>query len=448
MWRSSVQIRYGPQLKDKNKMLGLGDKKISTESYKGVRDFYPADQLVQDYIFGVMSQVARSWGYEEYGASVLESLSLYQSKTSEEIVNEQIYSFEDRGGREVALRPEMTPTVARMIAAKIQELPSPIRWYSIPNLFRYEKPQRGRLREHWQLNVDIFGVANSLAETEVISMAFDIMKKFGADEKDFQIKINSRPLLNDIFQKINLDEGKRQFTYRLIDKKEKMPEDDFRHSMIVLIGEEKAKELLGMLYLGEGLLIELNESEAAKSLNRTINTLRSRGVSNLVFTPTLTRGFDYYTGVVFEVFDTNKENPRSIFGGGRYDDLVGAFTNQKVPAFGFGMGDVTIRDFLETHKLLPEIDSSTDIYICVAPETDMEEVYRVAETFRKNKINVAVDISAKKLADQLKSLDKRDIPFVITIGSAELSNKKFTIRNTKTRAEKSGSIDEIIKCVK
>ena len=136
-----------------------------------MRDFYPADQAVQDYIFGVMSKVARSWGYDEYSASVLEPLELYKSKTSEEIVNEQIYSFEDRGGREVALRPEMTPTVARMIAAKIQELPSPIRWYSIPNVFRYEKPQRGRLREHWQLNVDMFGVANPFADAEVISLA-------------------------------------------------------------------------------------------------------------------------------------------------------------------------------------------------------------------------------------------------------------------------------------
>jgi len=429
-------------------MLGFGDKKISTESYKGVRDFYPQDQVVQDYIFGVMSSVARSWGYDEYGASVLEPLQLYGSKTSEEIVREQIYSFKDRGDRDVALRPEMTPTVARMIASKIQELPYPIRWYSIPNLFRYEKPQRGRLREHWQLNVDIFGVSSLLAEIEVISMAFDIMTKFGADQKDFQIKINSRPLLDDVFKKINIDEDKRQFVYRLIDKKEKMSEDSFRHSLISLIGEKKTEELMENLYFGEGLLTMMNESEAAKSLNKTIEALRNRGVSNLVFSPTLTRGFDYYTGIVFEVFDTNKENPRSLFGGGRYDDLVGAFINQSVPAFGFGMGDVTTRDFLETHKLLPKIDSTTDIYICVAPKTNIEEVYKVAEQFRKNKINVAVDISGRKLSDQLKSLDKRNIPFVITVGSEELKNQKFIIRNTETREEEMGSVGEITSFIK
>lgn len=428
-------------------MMGFG-KKISSESYKGVRDFYPKDQAIQDYIFGVMSQVARSWGYEEYGASILEPLSLYQSKTSEEIVGEQIYSFEDRGGREVALRPEMTPTVARMIAAKIQELPVPIRWFSIPNLFRYEKPQRGRLREHWQLNVDIFGIDDVWAEVEVISLAADIMKKFGAEAKDFEIKINSRPLLDDLLKKIGIDEDKKQFTYRLIDKKNKMSEDDFRHSMVTLIGEDKAVELLHMFYLGEALLIELSESENAKSLNKVINSLRNQGVSNVIFDPAITRGFDYYTGAVFEVFDTNKENPRAIFGGGRYDNLVGAFSSQKVSAFGFGMGDVTTRDFLETHKLLPLIDSTVDVYICVAPETPVEEVYKIAGKLREGKINAAVDISGKKLADQLKSLDKRYIPFVMTVGSEELKNQKFIIRNAKTREEKSGDIEEIIKCVK
>ena len=429
-------------------MLGFGDKKISTESYKGVRDFYPQDQAVQDYIFGVMSKVARSWGYDEYGASVLEPLGLYKSKSSEEIENEQIYAFADRGGREVALRPDMTPTLARMIATRLQELPAPTRWYSIPNLFRYEKPQRGRLREHWQLNVDILGVSDFWAEVEVVSIASDIMRNFGAREKDFQIRMNDRILLDEIFRKANIKEDKRLFTYRLLDKKEKMSDDDFRHSLSALVGEESAKKLLEILYFGEGLLVQMSQSPAAKYLNQVIEALRKNNISNLVFAPTLVRGFDYYTGVVFEVFDESKENSRTMFGGGRYDNLVGAFTSQSVPGCGFGMGDVTIRDFLETHKLLPKIDSTTDLYICVASNTQISEVYKIAETLRENKINVSVDISGKKLGDQLKSLDKRQIPFVITIGSEELKSKNFTIRNTETREEKSGSIDEIIKFLK
>lgn len=425
-------------------MFGLGDKKISTESYKGVRDFYPQDQAVQNYIFGTMKKVAESWGYVEYGASVLEPLSLYQSKSSEEIVNEQIYSFKDRGDREVALRPEMTPTLARMIAARIQELPSPIRWYSIPNLFRYEKPQRGRLREHWQLNVDMFGISDIFAEIEVISIAYDLMKKFGAEDKDFNIKINSRTLLDDVLKKADIPSDKRLFVYRLLDKKEKMSDATFKDALKALIGEKQAGDLLESFYFGEGLLSMMNQSQSAKNLSRVIEGLRKNGVSNVVFTPTLARGFDYYTGTVFEVYDTNGENPRALFGGGRYDDLVGGFARESTPGLGFGMGDVTIRDFLEVHKLLPEIVPATKLYICIAPETAKEEVYKIAGEFRNKGINVAVDISDKKLTDQLKSLDKRKIPFVMTIGAEELNSNKFTVRNASTREEKSGSIDEII----
>jgi histidyl-tRNA synthetase len=429
-------------------MFGIGKNRVSTESYKGVRDFYPQDQNIQNYIYGVMKKVAQSWGYLEYSASILEPLDLYKSKSSEEIVNEQIYSFIDRGGRDVALRPEMTPTVARMVAAKIQDLPSPIRWYSIPNLFRYEKPQRGRLREHWQLNLDMFGVQSPFADAEVINIAVEIMLSFGAKPSDFVIKINSRSLLDDVFHKINIDKDKQQFIYRLLDKKEKMPDDSFKHSLFTLIGEQKTRDLLETLYFGEGLLPNMSDSPAAKYLNQVINTLRSRGITNLVFTPTLTRGFDYYTGVVFEVFDTNKENPRSIFGGGRYDDLVGSFTSQSVPAFGFGMGDVTIHDFLLTHDLMPDLPLTTDIQICIAPETDTESVYKIAEDFRKGGIKVSVDISGRKLSDQLKSLDKRNIPFVMTIGPEEIQNGKFVVRNTKTREEKSGSTEEIISVIR
>jgi histidyl-tRNA synthetase len=429
-------------------MFGIGNKKISTESYKGVRDFYPEDQALQDYIFDVMRKTAQAWGYSEYGASVLEPLELYKAKTNEEIVNEQIYSFTDRGGREVALRPEMTPTVARMVAGRLQELPFPLRWFSIPNLFRYEKPQRGRLREHWQLNADIFGVPDFWAEVEIISLAFDVMKNFGAETKDFQIKINSRLLMDEIFKKTGIEDDKKVFVSRLLDKKEKMPEESFRHSLAVLVGEEITKELLGVLYLGEGLLVSIGDSSVAKDLNRLIDTLRKKGVSNLSFAPTLVRGFDYYTGTVFEVYDTNKENPRALFGGGRYDDLVSNFTGQKVPTVGFGMGDVTIRDFLETHKLLPRIGSTTDLYICVAPGTDMEKVYDLAAEFRKKGVNVAVDISGKKLGDQLKSLGKRGIPYVMTVGSEELESGKFTMRDTESREEKTGDLNDLIENIK
>jgi histidyl-tRNA synthetase len=429
-------------------MFGFGKNKIGTESYKGVRDFYPEDQSVQNYIFGIMKKTVESWGYEEYNASILEPLDLYKSKTSEEIINEQIYTFKDRGDRSVALRPEMTPTVARMVAQKIQELSFPIRWYSIPNLFRYEKPQRGRLREHWQLNVDIFGVSEFTADVEVIQVASQIMKNFGAKPEDFQIKINSRSLMDDLFKKIGIVDSNKNELLRLIDKKEKMSEDKFRNSMKDLIGEDKTTSLFENLYYGEGIFSMLGGLESAKYISNVIQTLRDRGVSNIVFSGTLTRGFDYYTGVVFEVFDTNPENPRSLFGGGRYDNLIEMFSNRSVPAFGFGMGDVTIKDFLTTHNLLPNKRSTTDLYICTAPETNTEEVYKIASSFREQNLNVTVDISGRKLADQLKSLDKRNIPFVVTVGSSELESGKFTIRNTKTRQEFLGNVLENIEFIR
>ncbi len=429
-------------------MFNLGNKKISTESYKGVRDFYPQDQAVQNYIFKVMRDTVEKWGYLEYGASVLEPLDLYKAKSSEEIVNEQIYSFTDRGDREVALRPEMTPTVSRMVGAKIQELPAPIRWYSIPNLFRYEKPQRGRLREHWQLNVDMFGVVNPYSDAEIISVASSIMLAYGAKSEDFVIKINSRALLDDMFAKSDIPKDQVTFVYRLIDRKEKMTDVDFRHAMSVLIGEESAEKMLEMLYWNEGILTMLSDTPSAKYLNDVINILKNRGISNVVFSPTITRGFDYYTGIVFEVFDTNKENPRSIFGGGRYDNLVGSFASSNVPACGFGMGDVTIRDFLITHNLLPKLSSTTDVYICVAGGASLDEVYSIAEEIKSKGINVAVDISGRKLGDQLKSLDKRNVPYVLTVGSEELNNKIFTLRNTETREEQKGSIEEIVEVLK
>ena len=429
-------------------MFGLGKKKISIDGYKGVRDFYPRDKTLQKFLFGTMRKVVERYGYEEYDASLLEPIELYKAKSSEEIVNEQIYSFVDRGGRQVALRPEMTPTVSRMVGAKWQDLPVPVRWYSIPNVFRYEKPQRGRLREHWQLNVDMFGVSGLAADLEMISVAYSILKEFGATENDFKIKINSRELLDELFERADVEPDRRVFVYRLLDKKEKMLDDEFRKSLISLTDEKCAGNILEALYMKEGLLSAMSQSPKVKYLSDLINALRNAGITNIEFSPTLTRCFDYYTSTVFEIFDNSPENPRSIFGGGRYDELVGSFVGEKVPALGFGMGDVTLKDFLETHGLLPEINSSADLYICVPPETPVFDVNSVANGIREMGINVAVDISGRKLGDQLKSLDKRNIPFVIILGKDEIEKNIFTLRNTKTREEKSGSIEEIVEIIK
>lgn len=424
-------------------MFGIGKKRLTIENYKGVRDFYPEDKAIQNYIFAKMRQVVESYGYEEYDASILEPLELYKTKSSEEILSEQIYQFKDRAGREVVLRPEMTPTVARMVGSRWQDLKSPVRWYSIPNVFRYEKPQKGRLREHWQLNVDLFGVSGIFSDIEPILIAYKILKEFGAENKDFVIKVNSRALIDELLTRSGIAPDQKVFVYRLLDKKEKMEDSDFRKALIALVGEKSAKEILESLYLQEGLLTAMLDVKVVKDLNQTLEVLRSFGVDNLVFTPTLTRGFDYYTGLVFEVFDSNKENPRSIFGGGRYDNLVGVFAGTDVPAFGFGMGDVTIRDFLETHHLLPKLEPKIDLYLVLAPEVEMVKVEQVAEKLRDYGLKVAVDLSFKKLNDQLKSLDKRNVNFVMVLGPKELEADQFIIRHIKTREEKTANLAEV-----
>lgn len=258
--------------------------KLSTDPYKGVQDIYPEDMAVEKYIFSVWRKVAESMGYEEYGASPLEPTELYTEKSGEELVGQQTFTFTDRGGRSVTLRPEMTPTLARMVAARRRSLKFPLRWYSIPNLFRYERPQRGRKREHYQLNCDILGVADESADLEIIKLAYSIMKEFGASDQDFEIKLN--------YPTGNLEDLKAF--------------------------QEK---------------------------------LAQAGITNTKIDETLARGQSYYTGIVFELFDTDPQNPRALCGGGRYDNLLELFDVEPVPAVGFGWGNITMRDFLETHGL-------------------------------------------------------------------------------------------------
>jgi histidyl-tRNA synthetase len=423
-------------------------KEIGTESYKGVRDFYPEDMFVQNFIFGVWKSVAESFGYSQYDASILEPAELYRAKSGEEIVSEQTYTFTDRGEREVTLRPEMTPTVARMVAGKEHDLVFPLRWYSIPNLFRYEKPQRGRLREHWQLNVDIFGVDSLDAEVEVITLANKIMKKFGATDKDFVIKINSRKILNDLFAHFALTEEQTQKVSKIIDKKEKISADVFRATLEEIIPDSVAEMVL-LLGSAEKLLDTLGrQNKNATGLVSLIEKLSENGLTNVVFDPTLMRGFDYYTGIVFEIFDTHPENNRSVFGGGRYDDLLDIFGKRKIPAFGFGAGDVTARDFLETHNLLPKYKSSADVFICTLKPEYVRDALQLAEKLRTLGVNVAINLSDKKLGDQIKSADKQKTPFTLVLGEDEIKTQLYPLKNLATGEEKKVKAEEIFSVVK
>jgi histidyl-tRNA synthetase len=403
---------------------------LSTDPYKGVRDFYPEDMAVQKHIFATWRKVVESYGFTEYNASILEPAELYRAKTGEEIVNEQTYTFTDRGDREVTLRPEMTPTVARMVAARRRDLGLPVRWYSIPNLFRYERPQKGRLREHFQLNVDTFGLSGVQADIEGISVAYDIMKAFGANPGDFEIKISSRKLMNAVFSNwYELDESKSKALQKLIDKKSKISSEIFQGEAEKITGE--AFEFLNLdknsADYEEAMAFPMIRA-AKEELDAVLEALNAKGVKNVSYDETIIRGFDYYTGTVFEVFDTNPENNRSLFGGGRYDDLLALFGGDKLPAFGFGMGDVTIKEFLTSRNLLPAYRSVTDVMICVVDEDSTNYAEEVASELRDGDYNVAVNYTFKSIGDQIKSADKQAIPYVIIIGPDESAKKGYEIK--------------------
>lgn len=422
-------------------------KKLSTDAYKGVRDFFPEDMAVERRIFDIWRSVSEKYGYEEYAASVLEPAELYRAKSGEELINEQTYTFTDRGDREVTLRPEMTPTVARMVAAKRRELAFPLRWYSIPNLFRYEQPQRGRLREHWQLNVDIFGVDSVHAEIEVINMAYDITRAYGLKDSDFEIRVNSRKVMNYVTREVfGLSEESAQKVSKLIDKKEKLASDAFAASVSEVFAVDPALQGKDEAFLT--LLNSKNFEEFASRLPQTaeehvglkevrevISGLEKLGITNARFDQTLMRGFDYYTGVVFEVFDLNPANRRSVFGGGRYDDLLSLFGNDKVAAVGFGAGDVIARDLMETYGTLPKNVSPADIAICIMGQENAPYALDVAQALRSRGQRVAVDLSGKKVGDQIKNADRRGIPKVIVIGEEEVKTGKLKAKTLATGEE-------------
>jgi histidyl-tRNA synthetase len=407
-------------------------ERVSTDPYKGVRDFYPEDQFLQRYLFEHMERVCELYGYEEYNASSLEPAELYRAKTSEEIVNEQTYTFTDRGGREVTLRPEMTPTLARMIAARIREIPMPARWYCIENNFRYDRMQRGREREFWQLNADLIGAEGVEADAEIIAVAHGTLRSLGADERDFEIRVSDRRILDSIYASVGIAKEYTASVTRLLDKRAKI--DDFEKQLTEMIAhEEKAVRLIE----------ELERITSTKYLEDLRVRLEHMGVGNMIVDTSITRGFDYYTGMIFEVYDTDEKNSRSLLGGGRYDNLLSMFGAEPLPAVGFAMGDVTARDFLETHNLLPEYAPATELMVCIVAESATQHAIALAQDLRRQDIAVAVNFSGKRIGDQIKDADKMKVPFIIVVGEKERDSGRYTLKNLETGNEVTLAADRI-----
>lgn len=404
-------------------------EKLSTEPYKGVRDFYPEDQAFLNYLIATMRGVVERVGYVEYHASILEPSELFKSKgaQNEEIINEQSYTFTDRGGREVTLRPEMTPTVARMVAAKRRELGYPLRWYSIPNCFRYERPQRGRLREFWQLNVDIFGSYSPAADAEVVAVAYGLMKAFGASDGDFEIRIGSRTYINQIISDNKLSDEQGKALLSLLDRKSKISSVDFD---------------AGLAGLGVNKSL-LSPSNVPGDIATMLQDFSDAGIANIIYAPEVVRGFAYYTGMVFEVFDTHPQNNRALMGGGRYDNLTALFDDEPLPGVGFALGDETMRLFLETRGLIPSYLPPTKLYVAVTKPELALQAQTLAGSLRRSGVNVAVDFGERKLGDQIKMAAKHKIPWLMVVGEDELASGHYTVRNLQSGSEEKMSLEQI-----
>jgi histidyl-tRNA synthetase len=423
---------------------------LSTQPYKGARDFYPEDKRIQKYMFNQLRQSAERFGYEEYDAPILEPTDLFLAKGNQEIIDEQTYSFEDRGGRKVTIRTEMTPSVSRMVAAKRQELAYPLRWYSIPNLWRYERPQRGRSREFWQLNVDIFGVQSTSAEVEMISVIDDMFKGFGATPDMYDIRINSRELVNYLLNDyLKLTEAEARAIGGLIDRMAKMERSQFIAKVDAALSAtakqagttEKLLSILDAKSLKD-LPLEAQAQAGAVALDEVLTQLQSAGIKNARFDVTIMRGFDYYTGIVFEVFDTDPNNNRSVLGGGRYDGLVGLFGVAPVPTVGFGLGLSPLENFLTTHRLLPDLKPEAAVYAVLVGDVLSAAQKPIAE-LRAAGVNVAVDLSGRKVGDQFKIATKKGIEYVLVIGEDELTSNTYALKNLQDGSEQKLAIKDI-----
>lgn len=427
---------------------------LSSQGYKGTRDYYPEDKRVQNYIFDTWRKVAERHGYQEYGAPLLEPLEVYTAKSGQELATEQTYTFTDRGDRVVAIRPEMTPSISRMVAARRQDLGYPARLYSIANFMRYERPQRGREREFWQMNVDLFGAEGVAADAEIIEMASEIMKAFDAKPDMYVIKVNDRKLIDHVMTDyLKLSAANAKLMIKLFDRMNKISVDDFAKQAADIFGATDAKDGLGKLkHLVTAKSIAdlpevVRDSEAAKTLVGLFEYVEKAGVASVQYDATLMRGLDYYTGMVFEVFDLHPDNNRAMFGGGRYDGLVGLFGAEPVPTVGMAPGLSTMELFLRSHELLPELSSTTEIGIVVVDDS-LQGALKLARQLRNEGVNVEVDITGRKIDKQIKSLVKKDVPYMLFVGANEVKDEIYTFKDVKTTDEEKLSLERIVSRVK
>jgi histidyl-tRNA synthetase len=397
------------------------------------------------YIFDTWRRVCLSYGFEEYLTPVLENAEIYRAKSGEDVGNKELMVFIEQGGRELALRPEMTPSVTRLVSKIFVTCPKPIKYFSIANFVRNERPQRGRNREFWQLNCDIFGSESSSSDIEILTLSLDLVLAFNPPKDSFILSLNHRQLLNDLLLLASVSHDQKLAVARTLDKYLKLSSADFSKCLSDL-GLKTAQINIIVKFMTavslddlKNRLPELVGSQGFKDLERTMKALKDLGYQKLIeFKPSVIRGFDYYDGLIFEMFDKHPENNRAMFGGGRYNGLAEIFGSQSFPALGFGIGDETAKLFLESWGVLKKLDlSDTHKYYLPLLSSDLElEVIKLVKKLRSQGLNVEMGLEVVKINKALEYANKKGINQVIIFGDEELQKKVYKIKNMKSGVEK------------
>ncbi len=423
---------------------------LSTQPYKGTRDFYPEEMRVRQWMFARLKETVGRYGYQEYDGPMLEPFDLYAAKTGEEIVNQQLYWLMDKGERKLAVRPEMTPTMARMVAGKVNELPRPVRWFSIPNLWRYERPQRGRLREHWQLNVDVLGGDSLQADAELLSVALDLIRGFGGEEH-ISIKVNNRRLMDHLFKEVlKLTPEVALATTKALDARGKIGEEAYAKWLGDLGIAADQRERLERFFASTFEQVERElPCQGTQELSALFKMMKESGAgAQVVFDPTVLRGMDYYTGTVFEIYDVSPENRRALFGGGRYDDLLGLFGKTKLSGAGFGMGDVGLENFLRVHNLLPPLEAFVDVFVTLPKLEVRPQAERLARELRAGGLKVVTPLSCDGFGAQLKLASKHGARYAVLFGDAELAQGQVLLKDLAQGTQETLGLGEVAAAVK
>jgi histidyl-tRNA synthetase len=424
---------------------------MSQGALPGFRDFYPEQLATRNYLMSVWRDVARRYGFVEYDGPPLEPLDLYTKKSGDEIVG-QLYTFTDKGDRAVALRPEMTPTLARMVAAKANAMRKPIRWFSVPQLFRYERQQKGRLREHFQLNVDIIGEASVAADAELLAVAIDVMRALGLRASDVRARVSDRRLLTALLTHVGVKKAEMPAVFAAIDKAGREPRETTLDKVEKAVGSADARRgVERVLKYSKDLPAIAKEFSDSQEVVEEIGRMReylgfldALGVGDWVdFDLSIVRGLAYYTGKVFELFDAKGEF-RAICGGGRYDDLLSTIGGVDLPALGFGMGDVVLTELLRARDLIPAAELGTEYWVAADDESLLPDVMTVAGRLRAKSRSVEYALKSQTLARQLKTASTAGVKNVVLLRRDDYANGNVTLKTLADGSERSVRLDAFL----